>query len=236
VGGTLENAQARGCQTVLAGSLFDIFHNAGLRRLRLASRPSDRNAPGSNSLSEKADGREARDKGHRMVEKEGRTGVGRRQLFQLATAGAALSNSASLAATASPSEVAAGISPQPQPAPRFDNDLNTSDILGRDTDHVGRDPCVRNRGRRHRPSDRGITQTAGSHRLSACAIRKPLRSWRAAWQSTGRLGVCIGTTGPTFALARFDKFSRGGSQVDARPASAHLTHKILSTDIPKDCG
>jgi hypothetical protein len=25
-------------------------------------------------------------------------------------------------------------------------------------------------------------------------------------------------------------------QVDARSASAHLMHKILSTDIPKDCG
>lgn len=28
----------------------------------------------------------------------------------------------------------------------------------------------------------------------------------------------------------------GKPQVDARPASAHLAHKILSTGIPKNCG
>jgi hypothetical protein len=39
-----------------------------------------------------------------------------------------------------------------------------------------------------------------------------------------------------FAVARFDKSGRRASQVEARPASAHLTHKILSIDIPKDCG
>jgi hypothetical protein len=61
-----------------------------------------------------------------MAEKEERPGLHRPQLFRLAAAGAALGSDASLA-KASPSEVADAISPQP--APRFDNDPNTSDIL-----------------------------------------------------------------------------------------------------------
>ena len=54
-------------------------------------------------------------------------GVGRRQVWRLAAAGAALSSAARLAAAATPSETAAAIIPQPRPD--FTGDPNTSDVI-----------------------------------------------------------------------------------------------------------
>jgi hypothetical protein len=57
-----------------------------------------------------------------------------------------------------------------------------------------------------------------------------------AWLASAPDRIASISSPLTFALARFGKFSRGGSQIEARPASAHLAHKILIASIPKDCG
>jgi hypothetical protein len=54
-------------------------------------------------------------------------GVGRRQVWRLAAAGAALSTAPRLAAATAPSETAAAIIPQPRPD--FTDVPNTSDVI-----------------------------------------------------------------------------------------------------------
>jgi pyruvate dehydrogenase (quinone) len=121
-------------------------------------------------------------------------GLGRRRLFQLAAAGAALGSGTRLVAAA-PSEVAAGVTPQP--APRFEDDPDTSDIIVETliawgATHVfgvvgdGINPLIEAlRKRQDRIAYIGVRHEEAAA-FMACGLAK----------HTGRLGVCVGTTGP----------------------------------------
>jgi pyruvate dehydrogenase (quinone) len=133
------------------------------------------------------------------------TGVKRRAFMQMTAAGAALAGSVagvagtakaqSVAATAAPSETQADITRQP--APDFADDLNTSDIIVETliawgATHVfgvvgdGINPLIEALRRR---KDR-IAYIGTRHEEAAAFMAAGIA------KHTGRLGVCIGTTGP----------------------------------------
>ena len=122
-------------------------------------------------------------------------GVGRRQVWRIAAAGATLSTVPRLAAAATPSETAAAIIPQPRPA--FTGDPNTSDIIVETLIALGRDPRLRHRRRRHQSDHRGAAKAAGRIRYIGVRHEEAAAFMASGWaKHTGRLGVCVGTTGP----------------------------------------
>ena len=119
----------------------------------------------------------------------------RRGFLKLAAAGAGLAAAPSLALAAAPSETASNI--LPQPAPEFGDDLNTSDVLVETliawgATHVfgvvgdGINSIIEAlRKRRDRIAYIGVRHEEAAA-FMASGIAK----------HTGRLGVCLGTTGP----------------------------------------
>ncbi|MBV9828194.1 MAG: pyruvate oxidase [Alphaproteobacteria bacterium] len=119
----------------------------------------------------------------------------RRGFIQLAAAGATLAGVAGGAQAAGPSETTADITTQP--APQFGDDFNTSDIIVETliqwgATHVfgvvgdGINPLIEAlRKRRDRVAYIGVRHEEAAA-FMACGMAK----------HTGRLGVCVGTTGP----------------------------------------
>ena len=122
-------------------------------------------------------------------------GVRRRQVWRLAAAGAALSTAPRLAAAATPSETAAAIIPQPRPD--FTGDPNTSDVIietlmqwgvsqvfGVVGDGIN--PLIEALRKRRDKIAFIPTRHEEAAAFMACGFAK----------HTGRLGVCVATTGP----------------------------------------
>jgi pyruvate dehydrogenase (quinone)/pyruvate decarboxylase len=122
--------------------------------------------------------------------------VGRRELIQFAAVGAAVAGGSGVAAAALPSETAPDVTAQPAP-PHFGDDLNTADIvvetlIAWGATHVfgvvgdGINPLIEALRKRQ---DR-IAYIGTRHEEAAAFMASGLA------KHTGRLGVCIGTTGP----------------------------------------
>jgi pyruvate dehydrogenase (quinone)/pyruvate decarboxylase len=120
---------------------------------------------------------------------------GRRQMLQFAVAGAALTRTVKLAAAAPASEAAANIASQPQP--KFENDPDTSDIIVETlmqwgVSHVfgvvgdGINPLIEALRKRQDKIAFIPARHEEAAAFMACGFAK----------HTGRLGVCVGTTGP----------------------------------------
>jgi pyruvate dehydrogenase (quinone) len=130
-----------------------------------------------------------------MIPKEVAKGLGRRQVWRLAAAGAVLSSAPRLASAAPASEAAADLASQPRPD--FTGDPDTSDVIIETlmqwgVSHVfgvvgdGINPLIEALRKRRDRIAFIPTRHEEAAAFMACGFAK----------HTGRLGVCVATTGP----------------------------------------